>query len=1007
MSLLRFIVLFSFAALSIARAQCLDFNISANGTPMNVPSGPSSVSYPITIGEDLEFTVSPVGDDLLWIISGITVSDNPSYSPPIGLAATGNIPTIIALKVKNCGVEKTISLDLKLRTYTVTFDPNGGTAPIPPAQIIKHGDKALKPASPTPPSGYELDYWYKGSESAVFDFDTPIESNTFLKAKWKPKEYNISFSSNCPPTTVSPCPANPPTIKATYTKSIGTLPSGLSLADYDFKGWYSAASGGTEYKATTVYQTPSDITLYAQWEIKKYKVTFNLDGGTPAIPEQTVDYGKPVVKPADPTKPGYAFNIWEYAGTNYFLASPPVTSNITLKATWTPKNYIITFDPQGGIVSPSTHTVTYNSPVGGPLPVPTKTGYDFSGWYSAASGGTEYKATTVYQTPNDITLYARWTPKQYTITFNVNSPDGTVSPASKTVTYTLAVETLPTPTRPAFEFKGWFDAPSGGTEYTATTVYQITGPTMLYAKWEFIKGTKPKAEMLNFTIPSGLVYNGLPITSLPTASQKPGVYGTFGAITILYDGGSTLPKNAGTYAISAFIALHPSGDYDSTTVLLGSLTIAKAPATSSVISATAKSKTYDAKTLAEIENITLNISPLYGSDAISPSDYSISANFASPNVGTGVTVNGTVSWSLSGPLSKNYNISPSPLAFTTTANITQATGELHIIGWSSNYEYTKEHTNPAVEKSPFIPYEELTFEYKKIWSPDDDPDIDDGYSTYPPNRIGDWFVRATLGSTSNYTGAMDVMVFNVTRGNAKRVKHTIGFSEDGFAKDLDLSDTLRAYHVANLCEIKKTTITITIIGEPDIVLKQEKDIHRKEDSNGFPYYEINFEFGKPGLDTLTYALSSTDGIYSERDTLLIETPVPFEWVTRQKWNNVIFVSNNPLDNGGYEFKEFKWFRNDSLIDNSLQFYSAGSKSTDVLNPSDTYKVTMHTKNNIRISTCEGNPKMAAPKSEEKNTDTKQVLGINGKTAKPEQKVYNVYGAQRKNTPAGVYIVKDK
>jgi uncharacterized repeat protein (TIGR02543 family) len=999
-------MLFSFVALSMARAQCFDFEISANGTPMNAPSGFSSVSYSIMIGEDLEFTVSPIGNDLLWTISSFTVADIPSYSPPIGLVATGNTAQVMVLKVKNCGVEKNINLNLLVREYTVTFDPNGGTAPIPPTQTIVHGDMAAKPASPTPPLGYELDYWHKSSESTAFDFiNTPIESNVTLKAKWKPQEYDIFFDTNCPSPAFGPCPANPSSIKATYKENIGTgkLPPGPTLTGYDFKGWFDAPSGGTEYKATTNYQIAGDVTLYAQWEIKKCKVAFNLDGGTPAIPEQTVNYGSIATAPAAPTKAGYNFYLWEYpVGINYFSSPTPVTDNITLKATWDPKLYTITFDSQGGgAVSPPTLMVTYNLPVGGPLPEPTKAGYDFSGWYSAVSGGVKYTDATVYQTADDITLYARWTPKRFTINFDVNSLDGTVSPGSKEVTYTLAVGTLPTPIRAAHKFIGWFDAPSGGTEYNENKIYSIIGSITLYAKWEFIKGTAPKANMLNFTIPSGLIYNGAPIVSLPTASQKPGVYGMFGAITILYDGKNTLPKNAGTYAISAFIDLHASGDYDSATVSLGSMTIAKAPTTSSIIFVIVKSKTYNAETTAEIDDIAFNISPLYASDAVSPSDYSISANFALPDVGTGITVNGAISWLLDGPLSKNYSINPSPLTFTTTADITQATGELRIIDALSNYEYTKDHANPTVSKNSFIPDGVIIFEYKR------DGESDGAYSIYPPNRVGNWFVRATLPATANYTGDMDFKLFSVTRGNAKLVKHKIEFSEDYFTKDSDLSDKSQIYYVANLCEIKNTTITITITEEPDIVLKLGNDSpHKKGDENLGYYYEIPFGFGKPGLDTLIYTMLSTDNIYSESDTLLIETPIPFESITKQKWNNIILINNNPQDNGGYEFTDFRWIKNDSLID-SLQFYSAGPKATDVLDINDVYKVTMRTKDGIRISTCEGNPKIITLPIAEKSSVTKQVLGINGKAAKPEQKVYNVYGAQRKNTPAGVYIVKDK
>jgi uncharacterized repeat protein (TIGR02543 family) len=911
MPLMRFVVLFSFAALSIARAAtCSDFDISANGKSMNA-KGNSSVSYSIMIGEALEFTVSPKGDIILWTLSGLIVGDEQSYPPPISVAATGNKAQTMVLRVKNCGIEKTINLNLQVRPYLVTFDPNGGT-PTPTPQKVEPGRIATKP-------------------------------------------------------------------------------------------------------------TP------------------------------------------DPTKTGYSFNRWEMPVGNPYNFSAPVTDSITLKAAWTPNTYTVTYDAQSGTVSPVNKSVTYDAPVG-TLPIPTRTGYDFSGWYSAASGGTQYTETTVYKTPNNATLFARWIPKKYTIIFNVDSPDGKVSPPDKSVTYDEKVGTLPVPTRPAHEFKGWFSAPGGsGDKYEATTVYKIPSPTTIYADWEFIKGTTPKVEMLTFTIPSGLVYSGTEITSLPTASQKAGTYGKLGPITILYDGVATKPKNAGTYAISAFIAQDVSGDYASATVLLGSMTIARVPATLTILSATVKSKDYDAKTTAEIDgDVDFRINPLYGSDKYSSSDYSVIANFTSPDVGTEIPVNITISWLPNGPISKNYDIKSSPLTYSAKADIFKATGELRITDPLFDkeppfYEYTKAgnyaERNPphAVWRSPFIPDSvKVTFEYKK------DGDSDVAYTSLPPNRLGPWVVKASLPGTSNYTSATDTKTFEVIRGNAYKVGHTIEFLIDRIAMDTALSDTslrsamsdtllrctvadsscgIRSYYVADSCGIEKATIKITISnGERDIVINLEDDphyymnqnckpdeysdedgnCHYYLDGNGWVHREIPFKFDKkPGLYSLIYTLrsASSEYIYQEIDTLLIETPIPFdEKIARTKWNNIIFINNNDSINGGYKFKDFKWFKNGKEVSAS-QFYSAGPKSTDILNLNDIYKATMHTEEGIRISTCKGSTnelnKTASLPVTEKPAVTKQVLGINGKTTKPEQKVYDIYGVQRKETPAGVYIIKDK
>jgi len=921
MPFLRSVALFFFAAFSIAKAAtCSDFDILANGISMNA-LGKSSVNYSIMIGENLEFRVSPVGDVILWTLSSVTVTDVPSYSPPIGVTATGNIAQEMVLAVTNCGVKKNIVIDLAVRPYKVTFDIDGGKPPPPMQQTVIPGELALEPLAP-------------------------------------------------------------------------------------------------------------------------------------------------------PTKDGYRFVEWQMPDGTAYDFSSPVTSDITLKAAWTPRDYTITFAPQGGEVNPGSLSVIYNTEVG-TLPTPTKTGYDFDGWYSAISGGVKYTDETVYTDVVDITLYARWTPIKYTITFEVDCLDGTVNPTSKLVAYKDTVGTLPTPKRAAHEFKGWYSA--GGERYTAATIYEIEGPITLYARWEFIKGTRPVIELLDFTIPTGLVYNGLQIASLPTAVQKYGTYGLLGDITILYNGKDTPPKDAGTYAISVFIAKDVSEDYDTATVSLGSMTIDKAPATATVTSATVKPKVFDRNSLAEIDEVTFSINPLYASDAVSLADYIINAKFALPCAGNGAAVNGTISWHPNGPLSKNYIISPSPLTFNTTANITQATGKLEIIDslyigtGKPLYEYTRAETypDPRVEMGPFIsgdpsdsdeelifkncPDKKISFEYKMEGAPYAD------YSDKRPHMAGYWFVKAKLDATTNYTGDEYVSLFLVTRGNAKRVAHKIEFSEDYFTEDsdslenlrryyeadtcemksaaikgtvckeLDMSDTLRRYHATDLCGIKNKMmkIRITMEAEPDIYLMLGNNKPKGDREPNLDYsYSIPFSFGRPGLDTLIYTLVEDISLipnnilykeYKEYDTLLIESPIAFDSVAKAKWNNVLFINKESNAYGGYKFTDdFEWFKKDNsgkynLIGNS-QFYSAGPRSTDVLNPNDVYKVTMHTKDGIRISTCEGNPKKIAiipAVAAEKPAVTKQVLGINGKTAKPEQKVYDIYGVQRKETPAGVYIIKDK
>ena len=110
--------------------------------------------------------------------------------------------------------------------------------------------------------------------------------------------------------------------------------------------------------------------------------------------------------------------------------------------------------------------------------IPSRSGHEFLGWYTAKTGGAKVTATT--EVTGDVTYYAQWTPKSYTITFNANG--GSVTPAFKMVDYCKTYGTLPTPTWGGHEFLGWFTAKTGGTKVTAST--KCVGNSTVYAQWK-------------------------------------------------------------------------------------------------------------------------------------------------------------------------------------------------------------------------------------------------------------------------------------------------------------------------------------------------------------------------------------------------------------------------------------------------------------------------------------------------------------------------------------------
>lgn len=150
--------------------------------------------------------------------------------------------------------------------------------------------------------------------------------------------------------------------------------------------------------------------------------------------------------------------------------------------TVTPNTYTVSYNANGGSGAPSAQTKTHGVNLTLSSTKPTRTGYTFKNWNTAANGsGTSYSAGGTYSANAAATLYAQWTANTYTVTLNANG--GTTDTASKTVTYNSTYGTLPTPTRTGYTFTGWYTAASGGTKVTADTKVAITANQTLYAQW--------------------------------------------------------------------------------------------------------------------------------------------------------------------------------------------------------------------------------------------------------------------------------------------------------------------------------------------------------------------------------------------------------------------------------------------------------------------------------------------------------------------------------------------
>ena len=139
------------------------------------------------------------------------------------------------------------------------------------------------------------------------------------------------------------------------------------------------------------------------------------------------------------------------------------------------KDYIVTFDVNGGEGTVEDQTIRYNMTVKKPT-TPTKEGYDFVGWYVNGE-----KAEFPYVVTGNTEFVAEYVLTKYTITYEVN---GGTMPESYVNEYNVETGvTLPTPTRSLYLFDGWYeDAKFEGAKVTSISVGEFGNKTY-YAKW--------------------------------------------------------------------------------------------------------------------------------------------------------------------------------------------------------------------------------------------------------------------------------------------------------------------------------------------------------------------------------------------------------------------------------------------------------------------------------------------------------------------------------------------
>jgi uncharacterized repeat protein (TIGR02543 family) len=360
-------------------------------------------------------------------------------------------------------------------TYTITYNDEGNTL----SATVEVGESLT---TLTPAKSFSLTYETNGGNAiSPTSKSLPRTCNGWFTAP--------SGGTKRADAGESYTPGQSETIYAQWTNPVaGDLPTPTHPQDgYTFKGWFTAASGGTQVTSSTTMT--GNQTIYAQWNVP-YTITYNANGGSVSPPSAVVAIGNSVTTPT----PTMNFTLTYNANGGNTLS--PSSKNVvrTCNGWFTAASGGSKRANAGASFTPAQSETIYAqwaNPTMGVLPTPTHPsgGYAFKGWFTAATGGVQVTENTIMS--GNQTIYAQWAANTYTITYNGNGNTGGSTPSSNHTYDTPKELTQNGFIKTGYTFVGWATSASGNVEYSdKQSVSNLTvvsgGAVPLYAQWKKI-----------------------------------------------------------------------------------------------------------------------------------------------------------------------------------------------------------------------------------------------------------------------------------------------------------------------------------------------------------------------------------------------------------------------------------------------------------------------------------------------------------------------------------------
>lgn len=373
--------------------------------------------------------------------NGLPLLNNTDLNPPTGKFLDGWYTNANYTGTKKQYLEKGSTGDktfygrYKTAEYNIVYYNIEGctnTEELPAKHVYGNKTDLIKPILPL----YKFLDWCtdENFENTITSIPADYTGDSTIKlyAKKIPEIIPISYKdSNGKDLTESSFNSTPP---IQYDYENGTQLVKAHKYGYNFDGWYdNPECTGKSFMSLDKEKYTTAVILYCKFIPVEYTIEYYVDGVETTIegnPSKYTIEDVPIILNNPQDKPGYNSIGWIKNNQDYGVIVKEITTLGDFKLYWSraPKVITITWDANGGSVSQTSSTYTYNG-TSVPMPTPTRTGYTFDGWYTSSTGGNKIADVGVTNKPTtDVTYYALWnngTGVKYTVQHWKQAVDGT------------------------------------------------------------------------------------------------------------------------------------------------------------------------------------------------------------------------------------------------------------------------------------------------------------------------------------------------------------------------------------------------------------------------------------------------------------------------------------------------------------------------------------------------------------------------------------------------------